>query len=378
MDLIKHIFQKINQVYTKYQNFFRKLKLQRAQFFYFLHGILKCVLLWFAFLFITETFYHYFYYIDYGYSILVVFSLNSLLSIYILYRSTKKFYQEKLFYPMQLLEEAAEKIKKNDLDFELHYNYQDEMGDLIRSFEKMRQTVVKNNQRLWRGLEERKRLNAAFAHDLRTPLTVLRGYVDFLREFIPNGQIDENKILETLDTMSAHIKRLETYTKEMNALQKLQDIHVEKQSVSFINLMEDMKKQGDILAEETVKDFRLESNPYENTIFLDQGLFFQLYNNLLNNAFRYAKNFIHVICSVENGYINLIIEDDGVGFTMKDLHQATNAFYRNEFNSSESNEHFGLGLYICKVIASNHGGKLALDNNINGGAKVCVSLNINP
>ena len=63
---------------------------------------------------------------------------------------------------------------------------------------------------------------------------------------------------------------------------------------------------------------------------------------------------------------------------MKDLHQATNAFYRNEFNSSESNEHFGLGLYICKVIASNHGGKLALDNNINGGAKVCVSLNINP
>ena len=252
------------------------------------------------------------------------------------------------------------------------------MGDLVASFEKMRQTVVKNNQQLWRGLEERKRLNAAFAHDLRTPLTVLRGYVDFLREFIPNGQIDENKILETLDTMSAHIKRLETYTKEMNALQKLQDIHVEKQSVSFINLMEDMKKQGDILAEETVKDFRLESNPYENTIFLDQGLFFQLYNNLLNNAFRYAKNFIHVICSVENGYINLIIEDDGVGFTMKDLHQATNAFYRNEFNSSESNEHFGLGLYICKVIASNHGGKLALDNNINGGAKVCVSLNINP
>lgn len=299
-------------------------------------------------------------------------------TVYILYRSIKKFYQEKLLYPIHLLEKAAEKIENNDLNFELHYDCQDEMGDLVASFEKMRQTVVKNNQQLWRGLEERKRLNAAFAHDLRTPLTVLRGYVDFLREFIPNGQIDENKILETLDTMSAHIKRLETYTKEMNALQKLQDIHVEKQSVSFINLMEDMKKQGDILAEETVKDFRLESNPYENTIFLDQGLFFQLYNNLLNNAFRYAKNFIHVICSVENGYINLIIEDDGVGFTMKDLHQATNAFYRNEFNSSESNEHFGLGLYICKVIASNHGGKLALDNNINGGAKVCVSLNINP
>ncbi len=378
MGLIKHIFQKINQVYTKYQNFFRKLKLQRAQFFYFLHGILKCVLLWFAFLFITETFYHYFYYIDYGYSILVVFSLNSLLSIYILYRSTKKFYQEKLFYPMQLLEEAAEKIKKNDLDFELHYNYQDEMGDLIRSFEKMRQTVVKNNQRLWRGLEERKRLNAAFAHDLRTPLTVLRGYVDFLKEFIPGGKIDENKILETLHTMSIHIERLEIYTKEMNALQKLQDIHVEKQYVVFSNLVEEMKNQGKILSKKMVKDFSLNSIPFTNPIFLDQGLFFEMYNNLLNNAFRYAKNSIHVICSVENGYINLIIEDDGDGFTMKDLHQATTAFYRNESNPSERNEHFGLGLYICKIITSNHGGKLALDNGINGGAKVSVSLNISP
>lgn len=374
MDFIKKFFQNVKKFYIKCHNFSQSLKLQGSQFLYFFIGLIQCALLWFFWI----NFYDAFFYTDpFGIAKLALITLI-LSTVYILYRSTKKFYQEKLLYPIHLLEKAAEKIENNDLNFELHYDCQDEMGDLVASFEKMRQTVVKNNQQLWRGLEERKRLNAAFTHDLRTPLTVLRGYVDFLREFIPNGQIDENKILETLYTMSAHIKRLETYTKEMNALQKLQDIHVEKQSVSFINLMEDMKNQGDILAEETVKDFRLESNPYENTIFLDQGLFFQLYNNLLNNAFRYAKNFIHVICSVENGYINLIIEDDGVGFTMKDLHQATNAFYRNEFNSSESNEHFGLGLYICKVIASNHGGKLALDNNINGGAKVCVSLNINP
>lgn len=98
------------------------------------------------------------------------------------------------------------------------------MGDLCRTFERTRAQLEQNHRELWRAIEERKRLNAAFAHDLRTPLTVLRGYVDFLGRYVPQGKITEEKLLSTLSTMSHHITRLEQYVATMNEAQRLDDI----------------------------------------------------------------------------------------------------------------------------------------------------------
>ena len=81
----------------------------------------------------------------------------------------------------------------------------------------MRSALYESNRQLWRSLEERKRLNAAFSHDLRTPLTVLRGYADFLEKYIPGGRIPEKKLLEVLGMMNGQIVRLEHYTQKMSA-----------------------------------------------------------------------------------------------------------------------------------------------------------------
>ena len=95
------------------------------------------------------------------------------------------FYNVKLKEPLRLLRDAAARMANNDLSFTLSYQSRDEMGELCRTFERTRAQFEQNNRELWRMIEERKRLNAAFAHDLRTPLTVLRGYVDFLATYVP-------------------------------------------------------------------------------------------------------------------------------------------------------------------------------------------------
>ena len=87
------------------------------------------------------------------------------------------FYRNKLKRPLTILKEAAEKISAQELDFSVAYAAQDEMGNLCRSFEEMRQALQQNNRLMWQQMEERRRINAAFAHDLRTPLTVLKGDV---------------------------------------------------------------------------------------------------------------------------------------------------------------------------------------------------------
>ncbi|MFD2880718.1 HAMP domain-containing protein [Paenibacillus rhizoplanae] len=90
------------------------------------------------------------------------------------------FYHNKLKQPIGTLREASQKISGNDLNFRIPQASEDEMGQLCGSFERMRAALEDNNRQMWRSIEDRKQLNAAFfSHDLRTPLTVLRGYADF-------------------------------------------------------------------------------------------------------------------------------------------------------------------------------------------------------
>ena len=91
------------------------------------------------------------------------------------------FYRNRLKKPLAQLRAASEKIANNDLDFSIDYDRKDELGQLCASFETMRATLADNFSKMWRQVEERKALNAAFAHDLRTPLTVLKGYNEMLQ-----------------------------------------------------------------------------------------------------------------------------------------------------------------------------------------------------
>ncbi|MDE6518680.1 MAG: HAMP domain-containing protein [Acetatifactor sp.] len=92
------------------------------------------------------------------------------------------FYRWKLKDSLAILTDGANRIMENDLDFTLEATSTDELGKLCTVFETMRQSLLKNNRELWRQTEERKRLNAAFSHDLRNTLTVLQGSVKLARQ----------------------------------------------------------------------------------------------------------------------------------------------------------------------------------------------------
>ena len=111
---------------------------------------------------------------------------------------------------------ASRKIAEKDLDFAIHWDRQDEMGALCASFEEMRRALWENNRVMWRQMEERKRLNAAFAHDLRTPLTVLRGYAGMLGRDHAEGA-DPADMAQEVRVMEAQVRRLEDYVQAMSS-----------------------------------------------------------------------------------------------------------------------------------------------------------------
>ena len=91
------------------------------------------------------------------------------------------FYRKKLSPPIQVLADATKHIKGQDLDFTVAYNSNDELGRLCTAFEEMRQALYDNNRQLWNMIEQRKILQASVAHDLRNPIAIIEGYVEYMQ-----------------------------------------------------------------------------------------------------------------------------------------------------------------------------------------------------
>lgn len=277
------------------------------------------------------------------------------------------FYHRKIEKPISILLEASENISNNRLDFSVEVPEKNEFGELCLSFEKMRVALKENNIEMWRQVEERKRLNTAFSHDLRTPLTVLKGQSEILSKYVP--KMSEEKIIETAETMKRHIIRLETYVNTMNDLQRLEDVEVKKELVDVKELEHQMRITGAAVCKG--KEFVLYQNIFDvDSVKIDTSIAMQVYENLLSNAVRYAKRKIEIAIDKKDSLLLLNVVDDGAGFTAKDLSNAMKPFYKaeNEIN----NEHFGMGLNICKMLCEKHGGYLQISNE--NGAKAVAAF----
>ncbi len=277
------------------------------------------------------------------------------------------FYRNKLQRPVSLLHKGAEKIAANDLNFTIDYDSQDELGRLCRSYNDMRASLEQNNRKMWRFVEERRRLNASFSHDLRTPLTVLRGYTDMLRKYIPADRYPKEKLISTVNTMSDHINRLENYVSAMNTLYRLEDITVEPRPVEGEKLAETLRSTAEILCREA--NMRLQFRAcLDGFLQADAEVVLQVFENMMSNAVRFANGSIEVDCARDAKELTLVVTDDGRGFLQEDLRQAAAPYYRGR--PSEEDTHFGLGLNICKLLCEKHGGYLKIANSRTSGAMV--------
>lgn len=159
-------------------------------------------------------------------------------------------------------------ISNNNLDFCLEYNNNDELGNLCNAFEKMRSELNKNNIKMWTMINDRKQLNAAFSHDLRNPLTVLKGYSNYLTKYIPTGKLSDEKILSTTQLMSEHINRIEYYVENMSNVQRLEDLVVSKSMSNINKFIENLDENISIIAKQEGKSFTLKSQINNINLFL--------------------------------------------------------------------------------------------------------------
>ena len=275
------------------------------------------------------------------------------------------FYRNKLKRPLAELRLASEKISQNDLDFTVAIYSRDELGQLSASFETMRAALARNFSEIWRQMEERKRLNAAFAHDLRTPLTVLKGYNEMLQA---SG---EEQTRTTAITMGRHIARLEQYVSTMSQLRRLEDTRPNCQPTALAPLAASLAESGEMVCTQAGKGFSMEDRTGSQSLTLDGAFVAQVVGNLVANAARYAKNTVSLTLAEADGGLLLIMTDDGPGFAPEALEKAAAPYFTGEKGS-----HFGLGLYICTTLCRHHDGWLKVENGP-AGAKATAFFGTN-
>lgn len=304
-------------------------------------------------------------------SFIQVWSIPFYFGICIIF-SALLFYRNKLKKPIEILDAASANIAENNLDFHINYDSRDEMGKLCSSFETMRSSLEENSREMWRSMEERKRLNSAFSHDLRTPLTVLKGYSGFLKKYIPEDKISKVKLMDAVSKMSDHIERMENYINTMSEVQRLEDISVTIEGVDTAAFLDQIRGTAEVLSADSEVKIILNNEIAEDEIYFDKGIVSRVLENLIANSQRYAKSRIVLSCRYISGKLIVTVTDDGNGFTEEDLREASKPYYRNK--AAAVGFHFGLGLYICRILCEKHKGNLLIENGENSGASVTASF----
>ncbi len=271
------------------------------------------------------------------------------------------FYRWKLAEPIALLREGTRRIQAHDLDFTIPPVSDDELGQTCAAFEKMRWELLKTNRELWRQAEERRRLNAAFAHNLRNPVTVLKGNVRLLRQDPSDPQ--------ALERLESYTMRIEQYVEAMSSVQRLEQLPVRATDVDCAALRSELEETARLLAPALTVTV---SGPEVGAVWLDHGLFLTVAENLIGNGSRFAQSRLEIVLALGKETLSLSVADDGPGFPTGLLESGPRPFGK----TAGSDGHFGMGLYTSDLLCRKQGGGLRLENRKSGGGVATASFQI--
>ena len=257
------------------------------------------------------------------------------------------FYNRRLKKPLHILNSCAEKISQQELNFSVDYTKKDEMGQLCGAFEKMREQLQLNNSEMWNMIEEQKQMRSAFSHDLRTPLSVLKGYVEYLIRYYPKGKLSQEKIMETLDDFSEQIRRIEDFSDTMKSINRMDDLCVRRSKVVASILQRKTADVFDTLSGTGKKEYSIVEKLSQEQFNIDMDVYLEILENVVGNAMRYATSSVKLEIWDEKGWLHFMVSDDGPGFTSEELTKATKPYFHGK---STGDCHYGMGLYICECL----------------------------
>ena len=263
--------------------------------------------------------------------------------------------------PLNKLQEATKQIKAGNLDFTLDVDADDEIGELCNDFEEMRMRLRENAEEKVQYDKESKELISNISHDLKTPITAIKGYVEGIHDGVASSPERLDKYIRTIynkaNDMDRLIDELTFYSKiDTNKIPytftKINVAQYFKDCIEEVGL--DMEARGIELGYFNYVD-------EDVVVIADAEQMKRVINNIISNSIKYLdkkKGIINIRIKDVGDFIQVEIEDNGKGIAAKDLPNIFDRFYRTDSSRNSSQGGSGIGLSIVRKIIEDHGGRI--------------------
>lgn len=263
--------------------------------------------------------------------------------------------------PLVKLKKATKKIKEGNLDFVLEVEGNDEFSQLCQDFEEMRKRLKESTEEKILMDKENKELISNISHDLKTPITAVKGYV----EGIMDG------VADTPEKMDRYVRTIYNKTNEMdhliNELTFYSKIDTNRIPYTFSKL--NVEDYFSDCAEELGLEMETRGIELVYANYVEKGVqviadgeqIRRVIHNIVSNAIKYMekpRGIIQLRVKDVGDFIQVEIEDNGKGIAAKDLPYIFDRFYRTDVSRNSSKGGSGIGLSIVKKIMEDHGGKV--------------------
>ena len=290
---------------------------------------------------------------DMGLAILIILVMTAFLLILWIYNG--------MITPLHKLQEAAENIKEGNLDFQIDTDGYDEFSELAVTFEQMRARLKDNVEEKMEAEKENRALISNIAHDLKTPITSIKGYSEGILDGVANTPEKVEKYVRTIYNKANEMNNL------INELTLYSKIDTNRIPYNFVKINVNdyfgdvMEEMGLDLEEKGMKlSYTTHLRP-DTMIIADPEQLHRVISNIIGNSVKYMDKkdgFIDVRLYDEGDFIRAELEDNGRGIAQKDLPYIFDRFYRADASRNSGTGGSGIGLSIVKKIIEDHGGKI--------------------
>ena len=297
-------------------------------------------------------------------SVLILFITGGMLTAWV-YRS--------ILWPIGKLQEATKQIRDGNLDFTLDVEDDDEIGQLCQNFEEMRIRLKESTEEKIQYDKESKELISNISHDLKTPITAIKGYAEGLMEGVASSPEKRDKYIRTIYNKANDMDRL------INELTFYSKIDTNKipytfSKINVANYFRDCVEEVGLELEARGIELGYFNFVDEDVMVIaDAEQMKRVINNIIGNSLKYMdkKNGIINIRILDVGdFVQVEIEDNGKGIGQKELPYIFDRFYRTDSSRNSSKGGSGIGLSIVKKIIEDHGGKIWATSKLGIGTEI--------
>jgi len=310
--------------------------------------------------------------------LVITLSLFLLAIIFITNYTLTKRISRSIMIPINTLRSGVHEISAGNLAYRIDYNKGNEFDQICTDFNEMASRLSDMVRARQLDEQSRRELIAGISHDLRTPLTSIKAYIEGLREGVASNPEMQEKYLTTIQSKTAD---MEYIISQLFLFSKL-DVGGFPFHLETVEIGSELSKLITGLADE-YRDKRLHISLEENVegkyVSIDTVQFRNVIQNILNNCVKYCGSDnpqAKISCRADRDIVSITITDNGIGLPDESLPKVFDIFYRSDTARSNPSQGSGLGLAISSKIIQRLNGTITAENAPEGGLSIIISLPI--